>query len=225
MKKDIFRIKQHECIDYTGETETGTLIIQLVDEHDLKRMGNELEAITRNQTMPFQLVAFKVNNWQTELTPWEAPAVFGKVGFGNHAMDTLRLIVDELLPKIAYKHVILGGYSLAGLFALWASYNTDVFDGIVAASPSVWYPGWTDYTETHTPKTSTIYLSLGNKEERTKNPVMALVGDCIRLQHEVLSQQGINTVLEWNEGNHFKDSDLRMAKGFAWVMNNVELIH
>ena len=63
-----------------------------------------------------------------------------------------------------------------------------------------------------------VYLSLGDKEEKARNPVMAMVGTHIREAHKVLKRKGIDTVLEWNEGNHFKDSDLRTAKAFAWVM-------
>ena len=49
---------------------------------------------------------------------------------------------------------------------------------------------------------------------------MAQVGNAIRKQHELLTEQKINTILECNAGNHFVDSDKRMAKGFAWLINN-----
>ena len=29
---------------------------------------------------------------------------------------------------------------------------------------------------------------------------------------------GINCTLEWNQGNHFREPDIRTAKAFAWVM-------
>lgn len=62
-------------------------------------------------------------------------------------------------------------------------------------------------------------MSLGDREERTRNPVMATVGDRIRETYRLLIDQEIRTTLEWNEGNHFRDAGLRMAKAFAWVMN------
>ena len=68
---------------------------------------------------------------------------------------------------------------------------------------------------------TSVYLSLGDKEEKTKNPTMAQVGNCIRKQQELLTAQGINTILEWNPGNHFQHSDERTAKGFAWVINHI----
>ena len=67
-------------------------------------------------------------------------------------------------------------------------------------------------------KSRNIYLSLGDKEEKTRNPVMATVGDRIREAYTLLKDQGANCVLEWNEGNHFKDADRRTARAFSWVM-------
>ncbi len=68
---------------------------------------------------------------------------------------------------------VLGGYSLAGFFALWSSYQTELFDGIAAVSPSVWYPQWMEYAKDNKPLATSVYLSLGDKEEKTKNPTMA----------------------------------------------------
>ena len=62
-----------------------------------------------------------------------------------------------------------------------------------------------------------VYLSLGDKEEKTRNPVMASVGECIREASDILMNCGVNTILEWNKGNHFKDADLRTARAFAWA--------
>ena len=70
-------------------------------------------------------------------------------------------------------------------------------------------------------KAGCVYLSLGDREEKTRNQVMAKAGDCIREARELLDRQGICCTLEWNEGNHFKDPDLRTARAFAWVMNHI----
>lgn len=68
------------------------------------------------------------------------------------------------------------------------------------------------------PKADAVYLSLGDKEEKTRNPVMSTVGEKIREANKILEQQEIKTVFEWNQGNHFKDADIRTAKAFTWVM-------
>ena len=220
MIKNEISIDGRLCFLYQDEAATH-LLIQPIDEHDLELLDQEIEAIKKLSDKPFSLVAFMIKDWNQELTPWAAPAVFGKVPFGSGAEKTLEFITSRLLPEVQENipHLILGGYSLAGLFALWVGYQTDKFDGIVAASPSVWFPKWIEYATDNKPLAKSIYLSLGDKEEKAKNPVMAQVGNAIRRQNELLTGQMDNTILEWNPGNHFVDSEKRTAKGFAWVMD------
>ncbi len=204
------------------------LLIQPVDEHDLRLLEQEVDIIWTLSSEPFSLVAFKIEDWNRELTPWVAQPVFGTVPFGDGAESTLAYIAEQLLPVIQQKgtdtsHCLLGGYSLAGLFALWAGYQTDRFEGIAAVSPSVWYPSWMAYAAERRPFAKAVYLSLGDREEKAKNPIMAQVGSAIRRQEELLQRQGVNTILEWNAGNHFVDSEKRMAKGFAWLNNQLFL--
>ena len=222
MNRKEYAISDRTCFLYQDEA-AKYLLIQPIDEHDLEVLDQEFKAIKELSDKPFSLVAFMIKDWNQELTPWSAPPVFGKVPFGSGAEKTLKFITCQLLPEVQDKipHLILGGYSLAGLFALWAGYQTDLFEGIAAASPSVWYPQWIDFASENKPLAKSVYLSLGDKEEKAKNPVMAQVGNAIRKQHELLTEQEINTLLEWNAGNHFVDSDKRMAKGFAWAINNL----
>jgi predicted alpha/beta superfamily hydrolase len=221
MTKKEYTLSDRTCFLYQ-DAEATHLLIQPIDEHDLEVLDQEVKAIKELSDKPFSLLAFMIKDWNQELTPWAAPPVFGKVPFGNGAGKTLGFITNQLLPEVQENipHLILGGYSLAGLFALWAGYQTDRFEGIAAASPSVWYPQWIDYASENKPLAKSVYLSLGDKEEKAKNPVLAQVGNAIRKQHELLTEQKINTILEWNAGNHFVDSDKRMAKGFAWLINN-----
>ena len=198
-----------------GNPEAPIVLIQPVGDHDLPEIEGEVAQIRK---LDFQMIAVKVDDWNLDLSPWKAPAVFGNEDFGDGAAslleEILRFCSDE--SKTYY----LGGYSLAGLFSLWASYQTDRFAGIAAASPSVWFPGFLPYMKEHENQSRAVYLSLGDKEEKTKNPVMATVGDCIREAHAWLQQCGIRSTLEWNPGNHFRDPGLRTAKAFAWVMKN-----
>jgi hypothetical protein len=203
-----------------GNPDAGTVLIQMVDAHDLKEIEAEAEAIHERTDTDFHLICVKVQNWNDDLSPWEAPAVFGKVGFGGKAGSTL----DELMTLCADmdRTYYIGGYSLAALFALWAAYQTDIFKGVAAASPSMWFPYFLEYMKENSIKTDSVYLSLGDKEEKTKNPVMATVGDRIREAVDVLKGQGVNTILEWNQGNHFKDAGIRTAKAFAWLLTSDE---
>jgi len=201
-----------------GNTASPVILIQPVDDHDLALLESQVKAIKRLAYTHFCLLAVKVNNWNTDLSPWQAPAVFGKADFGDGALQTLHEIVDLCRAADKGKTFHIGGYSLAGLFALWAAYQTDLFAGVAAASPSIWFPGFTDYMRSHTIKSKAVYLSLGDSEEKTRNPAMSKVGDCIRESHEILNSQGIQCTLEWNKGNHFMNPDRRTAKAFAWVM-------
>ena len=201
-----------------GDKGAAICLIQPVDDHDLTGIENEYDRICELSGKEFCLITFKVGDWNRDLSPWNAPAVFGNDSFGDGAADTLSEILS-LCSDDGRKYYI-GGYSLAGLFALWASTQTDRFAGVAAASPSVWFPGFREYIEERKPLCKTVYLSLGDREEKTRNPVMATVGDKIRQMHSFLDKEGYDTILEWNEGNHFKDFDIRTAKAFAWVMEH-----
>ena len=199
-----------------GNPDADIVLIQPVDDHDLAGIENEIAEIQRLTNQDFCLIAIRVGDWNTDLSPWKAPAVFGKEDFGGGADRTL----EEVLKYTGdpAKMYYIGGYSLAALFAIWAVYQTDVFRGAAAASPSVWFPGFADYMKENRIRTGKVYLSLGDREEKTRNPVMATVGDRIREAHDLLKEQGVDTILEWNQGNHFRDADIRTARGFAWVM-------
>ena len=227
MKKDEMMICGKKCILYLNE-DTEYILIQPVDENDISVLDNEVKYIEENTDRNFSLVAFKIEDWNSELTPWEMPLLRGKGNFGDGATGTLEFIKNELIPALSeYTNTenkeikyILGGYSLAGLFSLWSGYQTDIFEGIVAVSPSVWYKKWIEYVETEKTLSEKIYLSLGDTEEKTKHQILSKIGDNIRKQHEILENSGnVKTVLELNEGNHFKNPDIRTAKGFLWVMN------
>ena len=201
-----------------GNADSEIILIQPVDDHDLEGIENEFAAIISSCDMDVHLIAVKVDDWNNDLSPWDAPAVFGKERFGSGASETLGDLLELCGDKSRTYYI--GGYSLAGLFALWAAYQTDVFKGVASASPSMWFPGFAEYMKKNEIKTDTVYFSLGDREEKARNPVMATVGDRIREAHVLLKERGVNCVLEWNEGNHFRDADIRTARAFAWVLNN-----
>ena len=204
------------------------LLLQMTDEHELQHMDNEISAIAQGSAHSVLFAAVPVKNWNDELSPWKSPAVWGKESFGGNAAGTLRFRTEQAIPTLKQQfalpenvRIILGGYSLAGLFALWASTQTALFSGVAAASPSVWFPGWLEFEQQHPIQTQHIYLSLGDKEERTKNAVMAAVGDNIRTLYSRLTEHSTDCMLEWNSGGHFKDADLRTARAFRWVMEDM----
>ena len=199
-----------------GNPASSNVLIQMVDDHDLSMIENEVNNLAERIGDDFYLVALKVNDWNRDLSPWIAPNAFGGEAFGDGAEKALSRVLEEL--NDLRKRYYIGGYSLAGLFALWVAFQTNKFEGVAAASPSIWFPGFIDYIRDNPIHTGKVYLSLGDREEKTRNPVMASVGDCIRAGYEILRKKGIVCTLEWNKGNHFKDADIRTAAAFAWVM-------
>ncbi len=202
-----------------GDPASDRVLLQPVDNHDLAGIENEVAAI-RERTADFRLIAVKVNDWNRDLSPWSAPPVFGNEPFGGGASDFLNALLSLCADRS--KTYYIGGYSLAGLFALWAAHETDDFFGVAAASPSVWFPGFATYMQTHPIQAERVCLSLGDREEKTRNPVMATVGTRIREAYDLLRGRGTDCVLEWNSGNHFKDPDLRTARAFLWLLNEQE---
>lgn len=201
MTAQTMQIGSRPCRIY-GEAHAEYLLLQMTGEHELQSMDHEVAAIAQSNRK-YLFVAIPVESWNDALSPWEAPAVWGKQGFGGKAADTLRFLTEQVVPTLKQQFnlpenvkIILGGYSLAGLFALWASTQTDLFYGVAAASLSVWFPDWMEFEQQRPIQTQHIYLSLGDKEEHTKNAVMAVVGDNIRTLHSQLIARGADCTFE-----------------------------
>ena len=129
------------------------------------------------------LVNIGVDLWEENFSPWCAPRVFAKgPNFGDGAQKTLDTLINQVIPWAeselteppAYR--VLVGYSLAGLFSLWAGVSpqvargcqhdaatvqlaapqpgapyvdapTPTFQRIGAVSGSFWFPGLLDYVD------------------------------------------------------------------------------
>ena len=63
-----------------------------------------------------------------------------------------------------------------------------------------------------------VYLSVGDRECRTKNEVLSKVEDATAETEALIRSEGVETLFELNPGNHFKDTALRTAKGIKWVL-------
>lgn len=146
---------------------------------------------------------------------------------GMHAQDTLVYIEESLVPWLHERFgklpCIIGGYSLGGLFALWAARQSAAFCAVAAASPSLWIKGWADFADNRSLNARLAYISLGDCEEHCRNQRMARIGDCVRHEHLTLTGQigTTATTLEWNNGGHFGEEAERTAKAFAWCINNI----
>ena len=224
------------------------LLIQPSARHEEKNDGvrREVDLIAQASPTGFAMVFFDCVEWARALMPWADDAVSRDAEVGRHAPDTLRFIEHALLPWLRERFgalpCIIGGYSLGGLFALWAARNTDAFAAVAAASPSLWIKGWGEYAAAHPilpPKATTlhstlniphsesrssaIHLSLGDREEHCRNQRMKRIGDCVRAEHALLCQQLSPTAvtLRWHEGGHFGAEAERTAEAFAWCIEQI----
>jgi len=212
---------------YTNATQPAPVIYLNLFEGD----GSEVwEECLKLKVPDCTLAAIGNIEWDREMTPWKADPVWKGDDFRGEAEDYLRELVEEILPetekKLANRPLWSGlaGYSLGGLFAVYASYGTNVFRGIVSASGSLWYPDFTEFAERNQPsgQLESAYFSLGDKESRVKNPLMATTLDRTLKVKEILSDRGICTVFEENPGNHFTDPAGRTAKGIRWLLENTK---
>lgn len=177
----------------------------------------------------FSLAAVSGMDWNRELSPWEAPAVFkGDEAFSGGAGDFLAQLVGEIVPlcegKMQSAPVWRGiaGYSLAGLFALYSMYETEYFSRFASVSGSLWFPGFSDFAKNSEPKARAekIYLSLGDRESRTRNRLMRPVGEITEELAAFYREKGIKTKYELNPGNHFTEEDRRVAAGIRWLLSD-----
>lgn len=176
----------------------------------------------------FDLVTISELDWNADLSPWAAPSVVtDNDGFAGNAGGFTEFIRKSVIPYAesitgAPSYRIIAGYSMAGLYALYAPYITDIFSKSVCASGSVWYEGFVDFAENNgfVRCPDCIYLSLGDMESRTKNPVLSQTERCMDRLYHSYSQLGIPTIFEMNKGNHYKNAVLRLAKGIVWGLKS-----
>ena len=154
-----------------------------------------------------------VPNWNDDLSPWPNPAVFKNGGnFAGHADAFL----SELLKMEIPEKCIIAGYSMAGLFALYACTKTDRFIGCVSGSGSFWYPGFAKYIRENPVHCKAVYCSLGGKESHSGNEIMAGVGTETQKIVEQISKY-TNITFHEEQGGHFNDPNGRMARGVETI--------
>ena len=71
-----------KCYEY-GDGNAPIVLLQPVEDHDLNMLQNEITFIQERTSKDFRLIGFKVRDWNKDLSPWKAPAVFGADGFGD----------------------------------------------------------------------------------------------------------------------------------------------
>ena len=179
----------------------------------------------------FNLIEITGLRWEDELTPWKHPPLRrGDPGFGGNGYAFLmilsRLIVPHALSEIGLKpkHIAIAGYSLAGMFSLYAASRCDAFDAALSVSGSLWFDGLAEFIKEHGTSKNLryVYLSLGQKEPMSKNPQLATVGEKTEELCDYYLSQGIKTDFEWNEGGHFDNETRRIALAISSYLGAFE---
>ena len=202
------------------------LVLLLAGGEDSDTVWKETRQLTGRD---FCLAAFPVADWENALSPWKTEKVFrGGRDFGDGADETIRelerVIVPELKRALGCPEMpcIVAGYSLAGLFAIYALYRTAAFSGAVSASGSLWFPGFLEYAASHEmpQMPGRVYLSLGDWEKNTRSAVMCRVEENTAALYRRFCTQGIECLFELNPGSHFQEVEQRLAKGIAWAVSD-----
>lgn len=154
VQPEIITIGSTQCKLF-ATTQPEFLLVQPSARHEEKGDGvaREMQMLRQLSPCGFVMATFDTCEWARALMPWHDDAVSRDEEVGLHSRDTLCFILNELLPVLRSRYgnlpCIIGGYSLGGLFALWAARETDAFCAVAAASPSLWIEGWMLYAQAH----------------------------------------------------------------------------
>ena len=170
------------------------------------------------------IVVIEDVNWNDDLTPWPAEGVFKKAKpFGGQATSFLDKLTNEIIPEIEKTMGMVDpertimGVSLSGLFAIWASFNTNAFTNVISISGSLWYDSFTEWMNERmpSPQLKKVCLLLGEKEKDAKEKRMATVEERTHAAANILkSKSQAAVIFELVEGTHFSPILPRLERAF-----------
>ena len=175
------------------------------------------------------LVSVSGVDWYRDMTPWPADRVFADgENYGGGAEAYLQRLTEDIMPKVeaglGFTPVKRGlaGYSLAGLFSLWAFYQTDIFDLCGSMSGSLWFDGFQRFMEREPLRKlpERLYLSLGVKEKDCRSPQVSRVQEITEAAAERFRELGTEVCWQLQPGGHTSQVDKRIAEGLSWLAAN-----
>lgn len=224
MNKEKFNICNKEITLYKSTDINAPLIVFNTFEGDGEGV---YQALQNMGCTSLNLLVIGNIDWNHDMSPWYMPSIYSKEkSFSGGADEYLKLLIDKILPRVKElmdgepKFTGIAGYSLAGLFAVYAMYKTDVFDRVACMSGSLWFHDFIEYCKRNEYKRlpDKICFSLGDKEANTRNPVLKTVEYNTRELSEYFKNLGSEVIFELNKGNHFTDTVLRSAKGIKAIL-------
>ncbi len=220
-----YRIDGKRVEIFAGK-ETGCPAIYI---NTFEGMGQKLrDALDAMKAPDHTLVAISDVDWNRDMAPWAIPAIYpGDTPCTGGADAYLQEMLQDIIPFVENQTGMpawrgLAGYSLAGLFAIYALYNTDAFIRFGTMSGSLWFPDLIEYISSHDIKVSPecVYFSLGDKECRTRNKYLCIVQKNTDIIYNRYKDVGIQTVFTLNPGNHYQEPIQRTADGIYWMLTH-----
>ena len=75
----------------------------MADRHSIKMTDSEVDLIPQlSGRDDFRLIACQMEDWNRDLSPWEAPPVFGKEGFGGREEENLKELQNVFLGRFRH---------------------------------------------------------------------------------------------------------------------------
>lgn len=191
--------------------------------------GEKIHALMKKDCPDASLIVISGLDWENDMTPWYCPPLSKYSGsYGGKAENYLKLMENGIVPEAeshlsgapAYRAV--AGYSLGGLFAVWTLYRTELFSRAASMSGSLWYPDFLEYVRSHKMirKPDCLYISVGDREARTRNKMLRTVQERAEAIAEELRSSGVNTIFEMNPGNHSHNAEERTVKGICRILSD-----
>ena len=213
---------QWPCIVGTpvGCTPAAGLLVVLDGRRIIKRIGKFVEKGQIDPAILPVLVGIDPDNWLADYTPWWQPAYRTEApDFGGNApafiADTLipvTLAAQEALACPGPRRVL--GYSLSTLAMIQALTMTDVFDELLVASPSTWYPGFINMIERTPlackPTTRVLVASGADEGINEPEPIHGIRQDTDRLVATLAQRLTTPVVTAFDEKDHHSGFALRL---------------
>lgn len=220
-----FSLAGRDCACFVPEKGEGPLPLAVL-------CGWELDSLLPSlaESLPPMLLFWAPADGGCDFTPWPVPPVWEGEVFTGGAAGYLSFLTDTALPFLEREygaspdpaHRAVLGYSLGGLFSLWALCRQAPFSLFGSLSGSLWYEGFLDCLRAAPLRgDERVYLSLGDREEWGGPPRIRAVGDCTRQAAEYLSSRLPDAVFQWNRGGHGKGVGNRWKKALAWTAQRI----
>lgn len=199
--------------------------------HDLQGYGRQVLPLLESMNAPeFNLVTITIPDalWSHILAPWNTPDNYPSyVACTGGAPEYLKALVETIIPQCEAllepcSYRAIAGYSLAGLFAIYAMCEVPMFERVVSASGSLWFPGFDDWFMKHLPLhlPECVYFSSSIEEYNTNNPFLSPVKKTTEKIRAWLDGHGVVTTFVENPGNHYQDAIPRTADGIYWMLTH-----